>query len=254
MTPAIVLTAAELAFLLASGADPADAVDTLNTLNTLDTVETAESAAGDQLRTRLGITPDEQTTVVLEAGLASLLVRGLADIDQHADQQVYQHQVLLNPVVAGVAESLCEPQLWAQLSLAADGLADTCLLVQTASARFLVAPRAHRCFEIAGLDPDQPYAQPLLTIARGFLETYPPAMASLIVQTADRAGIAEPPQSFVLAVDANRQWSLGIESGEPGDPESDEIVDRLTADEAFERLRSALASLQADRESSDEPL
>ena len=248
MTPAIVLTAAELAFLLASDADPAETVDTVDTVDTVESADQADSAeaAGDQLRTRLGITPDEQTTVVLEAGLASLLVRGLADVDQH--------QVLLNPVVAGVAESLCEPQLWAQLSLAADGLGDTCLLVQTASARFLVAPRAHRCFEIAGLDPDQPYAQPLLTIARGFLETYPPAMASLIVQTADLAAATEPPRSFILAVDSNGQWSLGIESGEPGDPEPDEILDRLSADDAVERLRSALANLLADRESTDEPL
>jgi hypothetical protein len=53
-----------------------------------------------------------------------------------------------------------------QVGLVADQTADGALLFESGIVRFLLAPRAYRCFDVTGVDPAVDRRDPLLDLAR----------------------------------------------------------------------------------------
>jgi hypothetical protein len=175
----------------------------------------------------LGLTPAERAPVALSAGLGSLLVRGLAAASD---------QVQLAPDAGAVADGLGTPRIWAQLGLVSDTVQDGTLLFESASARFLVAPRAHRCFEVIGLDPARPLTELLLHVVQTFLEQYRPAVTSIIVTTTGSVAAGLGERSFILAIGPDGAWSWGV------DPTPDVVEQDLTRAEAVERFERELVA------------
>ena len=176
----------------------------------------------------LGLTEDERGAVSRSAGLSSLLVRGLAA--ERGDR------VQLAPDAAAVADGLGAPLIWAQLGLVGPDLQDGALLFESASTRFLLTPRAHRCFQAIGLDRTRPLAEPLLHIVRTFLEQQRPAVASIIVTTAQSVADGRGERSFILAVGLDGAWGWGV------DPTPEVVEQDLTEAEAAQRFERELAS------------
>jgi hypothetical protein len=204
MTDRISLTAAELAFLLS----------------------VSDGAAGSPVHRLLGFTDADRTDAVVAAGLGSLLLRHLA-------APAHGQQVELGPAVTAVAEGLSRPRVCVQVGLMADRLADGALLFEAGSVRFILAPRAYRCYDVTGIDPTVDRRDPLLRLARAFLEQYRPAVASFTVLGVDpRLG----PVTVAATDDGSWRFAAGREERRG-----------LAADDALSRLHDELGALvQAD--------
>lgn len=206
MSDRISLTAAELAFLLS----------------------VSGGAAGSPGPRLLGLTAGERTDALVAAGVGSLLLRHLA-------APVSEHQVELAPAVAAVAEGLARPRLTVQLGLVAAERADGGLLFDTGSVRFLVAPRAFRCFDVTGVDPALDRRDPLMELAHSFLQRHRPGVASFNVLAGDRlAGWT------TVTATADGTWTFVAGR--------DEAAARsgLTADHAMEYLYEELGALAGE--------
>jgi len=206
MTDRISLTAAELAFLLSVQAEAAD----------------SPSAA------LLGFGEADRTDAVLGAGLGSLLLRHLAA--PTADQRVE-----LAPAVAAVAEGLTRPRLCVQVGLVADQLTDGALLFEAGQVRFLLAPRAYRCYDVTGVDPALARRDVLIRLGVTFLERFRPGVASFTVATA-----ADPATAWnTLAVAVDGTWTVGTGRA------PDAPIEGLAAADALARLSAELTALLA---------
>src|SRR3954464_12818472 len=132
-TEQLSMTAAELAFLLASG-------DRLG-----------------QTPRLLGLTDADRTDAVLSAGVGSLLLRHLAaPVDGNGSR------LDLAPAVAAVAAGLHRPRGFVQVGLKGDAHADGGLLPDAERIRVLVAPRAYRCYDITPIAAETDVRDPLL--------------------------------------------------------------------------------------------
>jgi hypothetical protein len=202
MTDSISLTSAELAFLLS-----------------------VSGTTGSPAPDLLGFTDADRTDSVIAAGLGSLLLRHL--VAPGAGQQVE-----LAPELVAVTEGLARPRICVQVGLVADQIADGALLFESGIVRFLLAPRAYRCFDVTGVDPAVDRRDPLLDLARPFLEKHRPAVASF---TAHSAQVSNG--WVTVSSGADGRWSFV-----PGSDE-DAALSGLTADEAMERVRVELGNL-----------
>jgi hypothetical protein len=204
MTDRISLTAAELAFLLS-----------------------VPGTGGSPTPTLLGFTAADRTEPVVAAGLGSLLLRHL--VAPGAAQQVE-----LSPPLVRLATGLASPQVCIQVSLVADQRADGALLFESEAVRFLLAPRAFRCFDVTGVDPAADRRDALLLIAYDFLDRHRPGIASFNVWSAD------PRTTWAtVTVDGDDRWTFAAGR------ESEVSVAGLSADEAYARLYVELGALTA---------
>lgn len=204
MTDRISLTAAELAFLLSAHADE------------------SPSPAGRLL----GFGAQDRTDAVLGAGLGSLLLRHLAA--PTADQRVE-----LTPAVAAVANGLAKPWLCVQVGLVADQLTDGALLFESDAVRFLLAPRAYRCFDVTGVDQSVDRRDVLIRLGGSFLERYGPGVASFTVPTAP-----DPDSAWVtVALAADGTWTVATGRA------PDAPIEGLAAGDALARLSAELGGL-----------
>ena len=118
----------------------------------------------------------------------------------------------------------------------ADRTADGALLFESGIVRFLLAPRAYRCFDVTGVDPAVDRRDPLLQLARPFLDAHRPAVASFTAHS------AQVQNAWVtVSAGADGRWSF-VPGSEP-----DAARSGLTADEAMERRaqRTGLAAAGA---------
>jgi hypothetical protein len=202
MTDRISLTAAELAFLLS-----------------------VSGTTGSPSPDLLGFTDADRTEPMIAAGLGSLLLR-------HLVAPGTGQRVELAPELVAVTEGLARPRICVQVGLVADRTADGALLFESGVVRFLLAPRAYRCFDVTGIDPAVDRRDPLLQLARPFLDTHRPAVASFTAHS------AQVQNAWVTAsAEADGRWSF-VPGSEPDSARSD-----LTADEAMEYVRNELGSL-----------
>lgn len=203
MTDRISLTAAELAFLLSASG----------------------GAARSPAPGLLGFTDSDSSDAVLAAGLGSLLLRHLAT-------PAAEQQVELVPAVTAVAEGISSPRVCVQVGLVADGFADGALLFESGPVRFLLAPRAYRCFDITGVDPTVDRREPLVLLARSFLARHRRAVASFNVVTGD------PPAGWVsVAAVEDGTWTFAAQR------EADTPIVCASAEDALDRLRAELGRL-----------
>jgi len=114
----------------------------------------------------------------------------------------------------------------------ADQTADGALLFESGLVRFLLAPRAYRCFDVTGVDPAVDRRDPLLDLARPFLEAHRPAVASF---TAHSTQVQNAWVTVSSGVDG--RWS-SVCGRAP-----DSALTGLTADEAMDRVRTELGEL-----------
>lgn len=202
MTDRISLTAAELAFLLS-----------------------VSGTSGSPAPDLLGFTDADRTEPVIAAGLGSLLLR-------HLVAPGTGQQVELAPELVAITEGLARPRICVQVGLVADQTADGALLFESGIVRFLLAPRAYRCFDVTGVDPAVDRREPLLQLARPFLDAHRPAVASFTAHS------AQVQNAWVtVSVEPDDRWSFVSGS----DPDAGRST--LTADEAMERVRDALGDL-----------
>jgi hypothetical protein len=202
MTDRISLTAAELAFLLS-----------------------VSGTSGSPAPDLLGFTDADRAEPVIAAGLGSLLLR-------HLVAPGTGQQVELAPELVAITEGLARPRVCVQVGLVADQTADGALLFESGIVRFLLAPRAYRCFDVTGVDPAVDRREPLLQLARPFLDAHRPAVASFTAHS------AQVQNAWVtVSVEADDRWSFV--SGD--DPDAGRST--LTADEAMERVSDALGEL-----------
>jgi hypothetical protein len=202
MTDRISLTSAELAFLLS-----------------------VSGTTGSPAPDLLGFTDADRTDQVIAAGLGSLLLRHL--VAPGSGQQVE-----LAPELVAVTEGLARPRICVQVGLVADQTADGALLFESGIVRFLLAPRAYRCFDVTGVDPAVDRRDPLLDLARPFLESHRPAVASF---TAHSAQV----QNAWVTVSSNPDGRWSFVSG--ADP--DAAQSGLGADAAMDHVRIELGAL-----------
>ncbi|HZN16626.1 MAG TPA: hypothetical protein VFB84_00250 [Micromonosporaceae bacterium] len=174
MSDLIGLTAAELAFV----------------------VWTRGSSIPPSVAKALGIGDADQTEAFRMAGLGSLLTRKLAT-------PLPESRVDLAPALVAVAEGLVRPAATVQIGLIAQTAADGALLVESPLARFLVAPRRYRCFDVTGLDRSVEAPEPLLWIGAEFLRHYRPAVVTFTVTTYPD----ESTRAASMAVGADGTWS-----------------------------------------------
>jgi hypothetical protein len=199
MTDRISLTAAELAFLLSVRAAAADATPA-------DAAPADAAPAGPPTAGLLGFGAEDRTDALLGAGLGSLLLRHLAA--PTADQRVE-----LAPAIAAVADGLGHPRLCVKVALVADQLTDGALYFESGAVRFLLAPRAYRCFDVTGVDPALDRRDVLVRLAGSFLERYRPGVASFTVVLgaaplpAERPGSANGGAERSGAADAANAWA-----------------------------------------------
>jgi hypothetical protein len=173
----------------------------------------------------------EGAPAVRAAGLASLLVRGLAVTDRD--------QVQLAPDAGAVLDGLASPRVWAEIGVVSGEQQDGSLLFESAAARYLIAPRAHQTFLVTGLDREVPLAEPLLTIVQSFLERQRPAVTTVIVQTAGSAAAGTGSRAFVLAIGAGGEWSWGT------GPAPEQLQQGLSKSEAVDHFERELAAFLA---------
>jgi hypothetical protein len=202
MTDRISLTSAELAFLLS-----------------------VSGTTGSPAPELLGFTDADRTDQVIAAGLGSLLLR-------HLVLPGNGQQVELAPELVAVTEGLARPRICVQVGLVADQTADGALLFESGIVRFLLAPRAYRCFDVTGVDPAVDRRDPLLDLARPFLESHRPAVASF---TAHSAQV----QNAWVTVSSNPDGRWSFVSG--ADP--DAALSGLSADAAMDHVRIELGAL-----------
>jgi|SoiMethySBSTD1v2_1073268.scaffolds.fasta_scaffold07330_6 hypothetical protein len=202
MTDRISLTSAELAFLLS-----------------------VSGTTGSPAPDLLGFTDADRTDQVIAAGLGSLLLRHL--VAPGSGQQVE-----LAPELVAVTEGLARPRICVQVGLVADQTADGALLFESGIVRFLLAPRAYRCFDVTGVDPAVDRRDPLLDLARPFLESHRPGVASF---TAHSAQV----QNAWVTVSSNPDGRWSFVSG--ADP--DAALSGLTPDAAIDHVRIELGVL-----------
>jgi hypothetical protein len=173
----------------------------------------------------LGFTEADRTDAVVAAGLGSLLLRHLA-------APAAAQQVELAPAVTAVAEGLSRPQICIQVGLMADKLADGALLFESGPVRFILAPRAYRCYDVTGIDATVDRRDPLILLTRAFLEQYRPAVASFNVVGVD------PRYGWVtVATVDDGSWTFV-----PGRDERS-AMRHLTAEEALTMLHVELGGL-----------
>jgi hypothetical protein len=202
MTDSISLTSAELAFLLS-----------------------VSGTTGSPAPDLLGFTDADRTDPVIAAGLGSLLLRHLAVPGTG-------QQVELAPELVAVTEGLARPRVCVQVGLVADQTADGALLFESGVVRFLLAPRAYRCFDVTGVDPAVDRRDPLLDLARPFLDKHRPAVASFTVHS------AQIQNGWVtMSSGADGRWSF-VPGSDP-----DAALSGLAADEAMQRVRTELGGL-----------
>jgi hypothetical protein len=103
------------------------------------------------------------------------------------------------------------------------------VLFEADPVRFLLAPRAYRCFDVIGVDPTTDRRDALVLLAGDFLDRHHPAVASVNVLSAD------PDTTWArVRTDADGGWSF--QSGRA--PEV--TVDGLVPDDALGRLYDEL--------------
>jgi hypothetical protein len=215
MAERIILTAAELSWLLALYDRPE-----------------AEAA-----RVRLKLDTDD-TEPVRFAGLSSLAARGVLG--------VVDSRVRVSPEVAAVVDGLVHARCWVTIGLVAADLADGAHLCAGASERFLISPRAFRCFEIIGLDPAGDLRDPIVEIAASFLRRNAPATAALEIEhvgdggsaqervPAGEAGPAAEPRLISLTAAPDGRWTLSAGVVE------ELVSEQVDADQAEAALGAAL--------------
>jgi len=221
MAERIILTAAELSWLLALYDRP----------------------EADAARARLKLDTDD-TEPVRFAGLSSLAARGLLG--------VVDGQVRVSPEVAAVLDGLVRVRWWVTIGLVGEDLADGAHLCASATQRFLISPRAFRCFEIIGLDPTGDLRDPIVEIAASFLRRNAPATAALEIERVGddgsarervpageaglpaAAGLAAEPRLVSLTAEPDGRWTLSAGSIE------ELVSEHVDADQAEAALGAAL--------------
>lgn len=208
MTDSISLTSAELAFLLSvSGTTGSPAYDLL------------------------GFTEADRAEPVIAAGLGSLLLRHLAAPAAPGAGT----QVELAPELVAVTEGLARPRVCVQVGLVADQSADGALMFESGLVRFLLAPRAYRCFDVTGVDPAVDRREPLFDLAGPFLEIHRPAVASFTIHSSHASTVW-----VTVSSGPDGRWSL-VRGSDP-----DAAQTGLGADEAIDRLRTELGNLMPE--------
>jgi len=159
------LTFAELEYILRSAA-----------------VSTAVSAADlDAVRRRLNFQPGVSTDMVVAAGIASLVARGLCGLD---GQRVVPGALVRSVIGAlSAAHSGTEAAGW---------MADRPVVVHLFSspaARLAVCPGAYGLFEVELIDPREPLSAPVIRFVD--LCTADPGAATVLVRSQAAGGAAE---------------------------------------------------------------
>ncbi len=149
MTEQLNLTAAEIDALLAVADD---------------------QKAAATARARLGIDRDAALPV-RQAGLGSLLVRGLARMDE-AD-------LALVPDAEGVLRALTGAGVWAEVGMLDPDGVDAAQFFDAGTVRVLVTPQPVACFAVYGLDPTGGLHQQVLGLVHTFLDGRPEGTVSV---------------------------------------------------------------------------
>jgi hypothetical protein len=207
MTDRISLTAAELSFLLS-----------------------VSGTTGSPAPDLLGFTDADRTDQVVAAGLGSLLLR-------HLVAPGTGQQVELAPELVAVTEGLARPRVCVQVGLVADQTADGALLFESGIVRFLLAPRAYRCFDVTGVDPALDRRDPLLDLARPFLEAHRPAVASFTAHSAQIHNGGTQDAWVTVSSGPDGRWSFVSGSDQNAG------MTGLHPDEAMDRVRVELGAL-----------
>ncbi|GIH09448.1 hypothetical protein Rhe02_75150 [Rhizocola hellebori] len=207
----VVLTAAELSYLIASSP--------------------STTQLGSRAAEVVGLTSDERHEASVSAGFSSLIARGLAISDGN--------QVTLAPSTSAVSDALSQSQVNIQIGLVAAERADGAILFKSERVRLLLSPRRHRCFDLVGLDPRGDLPGQLLAITRDFLGRYRPGVVTIVVDTAGRGTPSDLGWTTVAADTDAQSWSV-VFGREPSD------IDRGVGEEqAVHRMRGRLQELLA---------
>lgn len=204
MSDRLVLTTAEVAFLLAG----------------------EDAATVGRAARLLAVTEEERAPATVRAGLGSLVLRGLAS--------PVEAGVELAPAVAAVAAGMLRPRGWVEVGLVSAEGAESAVLVEVGPVRFLVSPRPFRCLEFAGIDTGVGLDEPLVDVARRYLDTNRPSLASFHV-----SGHGDTGGWVTVGVAADGAWTFAVGR----DP--DGAVNGLTRDDGVARLRLALTGYLA---------
>ncbi|MBT8227640.1 MAG: hypothetical protein HKP61_10835 [Dactylosporangium sp.] len=201
----------------------------------------AETRPATPVTRALGLTDAELVEPALQSALGSLLIRGLATPDGE--------RIRHNPAVAAVAVGIGRPRFWIQLGLVSERGSDGAVLFDAGGARFLVMPRAFRCFDIVGLDLTADVRDPVVELVRRFLTDRRPAVASMKIEVPVDATSSEGAD---IPVAADARW-VTVAMADDGrwtcaagcDPDNATVG--LAEDEAIGRLRTELAAALPDR-------
>lgn len=203
----VVLTAAELSYLISSSPAP--------------------TRLGVRAAEAIGLTGAERSESVIATGFSSLIARGLAVSDGTL--------VTLAPSTSSVSDAITQARVNVQIGLVAAERSDGGLLFESSRVRVLVSPRRHRCFDVTGLNHHADLPEQLLTITREFFQRHRPGVVTMVVDTAGH-GQPEDLGWATVAADAER-WSV-VFSQEPSDAHRG-----IGEEQAVQRMRERLGEL-----------
>jgi len=171
--------------------------------------------AWPSIRSQLGIQPAESITDVSAAGLASLLVRQLAQLDGDS--------VVVNDEVLALTNALGADHDWITIACVPSGApsAGYSLHSPRDGSRLLVVLAAPGCYEFANLTADIEVGAQVSAILLGFLDTSGPAAA--VARAKSDAGEV----GLVCGRDSSGNWYLD-DGGEALPATREELQDRLT--------------------------
>ena len=148
------------------------------------------------VRSQLGIQPAESIADVSAAGLASLLVRQLA--------QVQGDSVVVNDEVRALTRALGAPHWWITIACVPSGVSSAGYYLHSPAdaSRFLVALTTPGCYEFANLTADSVPGVQVAAILLGFLDTSAPGAAVA------RANAQTGEVGVVCGRDSSGSWYL----------------------------------------------
>ncbi len=165
---------------------------------------------------------ESMTDALTEAGLACLVVRGLAVADEH--------WVQLAPDVDTIGVGLAHARHCLKVGLRSRDRAEWAILVDAVHTRFAITPLPH-CFEFTDLEAAGGLTQPLVHMVRQFLSRQRGRTASITFSV-------DPPVSLTVAVDGAGRWTMIRDRLSDG-------ISGLTEDEVFARFHLQVATILA---------
>jgi hypothetical protein len=177
---------------------------------------TVPTADLDAVRRRLNFQPGVSTDIVVAAGLASLVARGLC--------RLAGQRVLPGDLVRAVTAALSAPHSSVEAVGWMAGRPVIAHLFSGPAARLALYPGSYGLFEVELIDPAEPLSAPVIRFVD--LCTAGPAATTVLVRTAPEAGCADD-DGIVIARSRTGAWFISDSLDHP-DPASDRPVSRAT--------------------------